>query len=330
VGQHVLRGHFGSLLELQIIGIFRPEPNVFSVLPAQVAIGSHALSTLNGIQFDSCVDFKVVFGKSCAIVTISDMFAIVSCLVLSDGELSILRNDRSIFSSVHVAVRSPSVTSLTPSGVFLGYNRFQISFSDPVLNPSVTSNNNTCSHVVFSIDSLIASCYVQKVRLVNRLVVEILDSNIPPMRTILRSQGIVAESVCPSIFTSTEVEYIFSWDFFPYVDVLASCWFGSIRSFLLIKTSSLASCEVSEGIVVEAQLKLDWEQSPYMARTFIFTKMFIVNLFQNAMCKSSRVINAEILLCRITCVEPGEKCLCLCEYLNICGSAPSPSACSLC
>jgi hypothetical protein len=103
--------------------------------------------------------------------------------------------------------------------------------------------------VALSIDSLIASCFAREVQTGNRLVVEIIDSNIPPMVTILRSEGIIVESVSPLIFTSSEVECISVHGIFPYLDVLASCWFGSIRTFLQIKSSSLASCEVPDGIV---------------------------------------------------------------------------------
>jgi len=66
VGQHVLRGYCGIIIQLQLDVVVRPEPHVFSVLPAQVAIDSHVLLTLNGIHFDSCVDFQVVFRKLCS------------------------------------------------------------------------------------------------------------------------------------------------------------------------------------------------------------------------------------------------------------------------
>ncbi len=106
-------------------------------------------------------------------------------------------------------------------------------------------------------------------------------SNIPPMVTILRSEGIIVESVSPSIITSSEVECISVHGIFPYLDVLASCWFGSIRTFLQIRSSSLASCEVPDGIVGNISVTITEESNTqFLSRHFfiLVLKQMVVSL----------------------------------------------------
>jgi len=76
VGQHVLRGYVGGTLQLQINVDVRPMPHGIALSPAQVAFDSHALLTLTGIHFDSCVDLKGAFGQPCSPVFISDSLAV--------------------------------------------------------------------------------------------------------------------------------------------------------------------------------------------------------------------------------------------------------------
>jgi hypothetical protein len=184
-----------------------------SVSPAQVAIDSYALLSVHGAHLDSCVELKGpggVLGQPCTIVVIEDTLAVFSCFVHDDAELSIFCNDRNIFLCKNIAVKSPFITSLVPLGVFLGYNRFQIMLSNAMLNPIITLNNNSCSFVVSNLVSLIATCHVQEIHVTNQLVVKIENSNIPPIVTVLRSEGLFVSSIFPLVFTISFLFMVFS------------------------------------------------------------------------------------------------------------------------
>ena len=116
---------------------------------------------------------------------ISDSLSVFLCFVHIHAELSILCNDIIIYSSVDLPVKPPTITSVVPSVIYLGNNRFHITLSNAVLNPRVALNNS-CSHVISDSVSIIASCLVQEVHFVNRLIVEIPDSNIPPIFAVSR------------------------------------------------------------------------------------------------------------------------------------------------
>jgi hypothetical protein len=244
-----------------------------SVSPAQVAIDSYALLSVHGAHLDSCVELKGpggVLGQPCTIVVIEDTLAVFSCFVHDDAELSIFCNDRNIFLCKNIAVKSPFITSLVPLGVFLGYNRFQIMLSNAMLNPIITLNNNSCSFVVSNLVSLIATCHVQEIHVTNQLVVKIENSNIPPIVTVLRSEGLFVSSIFPLVFTISEVKDISVHGIFPDIDVLASCWFGSIRSFLRVNSSSLASCEVPGGMFGNITVSITEDSSHLPSRDFLF------------------------------------------------------------
>jgi hypothetical protein len=276
----VVRGLVGSALRFKVDVIVLALPKVVSVSPARVAIDSHALMTVNGVHFDSCLDLKCSLGKPCSVASISDTLAVFSCFAHANAELGVFCNDRIIFSSVNIVVKSPSIVSLIPSDVFLGINQFQIVLSNDVLDPRVTLNNNTCGHVVSNMFSLTVSCLIQEVHGINRFALEIPNSNIPPIITILRSHGMVVSSVSPSVFFTSQAEIMFVHGVFPNLDVLASCWFGSRRTFLQVKSSSLASCEVPDGIFGNISVTITDDYTQFSSSNFFvqILKQIVVSM----------------------------------------------------